>query len=115
MNNSRRDVLREVISVMEELKNVENNKAILEKLEQAGYDLDIAYDEEQEAYDNMPENLMFSRRADDWSDNASNLLDASIDILDVIDAYKENDDNPYHKVESKILSVIKNCTEAIER
>lgn len=100
---------------MEELKNVKNNDTILERLKQAGDDLDFAYNEEQDAYDSLPENLMFSQRADDWSDNASNLLDASIDILDVIDAYKESDSNPYCKVESKILSVIKNCTEAIER
>lgn len=100
---------------MEELKDVKNNDTILERLEQAGDDLDFAYDEEQDAYDSLPENLMLSQRADVLSDNIDNLMDASIDILDVIDAYRESDSNPYIRVESKILSVIKNCTEAIER
>ncbi len=108
-------MLRDVISTMKELKNVEINDSVLERLEQAGDDLDYVYDEEQCVYDNLPENFMFSQRANILLENIYNLIDALCDMAAVIDAYKQGDTNPYCSVENEILSVIRNCTEAIER
>lgn len=115
MNKSRRQLLRGVISLMEELPNMENNSYTLEQLRQAADDLELANDEEQDVYDNLPENLMWSMRADALTDNLDNLADALVDMGMIVEAYELDDDNPYSHVKKEIDSVIFNCTEAIER
>lgn len=115
MNKSRRQLLRDVVSLMSKLQDMENNDYTLELLRQAEDDLECATDEEQDAYDNLPENLMWSMKADTLMDNLDNLYDALADIGLVVEAYELEDDNPYLHVKSEINSVISNCTKAIER
>lgn len=115
MNKSRRKLLEGVIATMRKLKNTESDTRTLEAIKQAAYDLELANDEEQDAFDNLPENLMWSIKGDTIADNLQNLADAMVDIEFVVEAYQTDSDNPYHNVEQEILSVIKNCTEAIER
>ena len=115
MNKSRRKLLEGVVSTMRKLKDMENNNHTLDVIKQAADDLERAQDEEQDAYDNLPENLMWSDKADTMADNLDNLLDAMCDMGLVVEAYEINSDNPYHNVEKEVLSVIQNCTKAIER
>lgn len=115
MNKLRRQLLRGVVQVMEMLKGAENNEELLDTLKQAANDLEMAYDEEQEVYDNLPENLAWSIKADILTDNLDNLTDAISDMEVVVDTYEAGEDKPYSAVKKEINSVIKNCTEAIER
>lgn len=115
MNKSRRKVLEGVVSVMRKLKDMECNNYTLDVLKQAADNLERANDEEQDAYENLPDNLRWSDRADVLSDNFANLTEAMVSMNFVVEAYEVNSDNPYHSIEKEVLSVITNCTEAIER
>lgn len=115
MNKSRRKDLREVLKAMEKLKDSKNNKELKQSLCNAAKTLEEVTDEEQISYDNLPENMMWSARADTFTDNLDNLNDAQVDLGLVIEAYHNAKDNPYDSVKDEIASVIRNCTEAIER
>lgn len=65
MNNQRRKSIKEVIAKINTIKDLVQN----------------IYDEEQEAYENMPENLRESERAMD-SEEAQENLEAVIEVLD---------------------------------
>lgn len=115
MNKSRRKDLREVLRVMEKLKDSPNNKELKQLLRNTAKTLEEITDDEQMAYDNLPENMMWSARADTFTDNLENLGDAQVDLGLVVEAYENAKDNPYDSVKDEIASVIRNCTEAIER
>lgn len=115
MNKSRRKTLGEIISLLDELKNLPSNEQTLEKLRDARNDLEIAMDEELDCYDNMPDNLKWSARADAYADNADNLTDALVSMEMVVEAYERDEEDPYKEVSEEVTSVIDNCTKAIER
>lgn len=115
MNKSRRKLLEGVITTMRKLENMEVNNHTLDAIKQASYDLELAFDEEQDAFDNLPDSLMWSVKGDNMADNLSNLADAMVDINFVVEAYEKDDDNPYRSIKNDALSVIENCTKAIER
>lgn len=115
MNKSRRKDLGEVLNIVTSLKEIELNSDTLRSLRNAAKILEEVTDDEQMALDNLPENLMWSARADIFNDNLDNLLDAQIDLGLVVEAYEEAKTDPYESVKEEIASVIRNCTEAIER
>lgn len=115
MNKSRRKRLTAVISLMMELKKMENSVDTQNKLKAAAQLVDEVNDEEEMAYDNLPESMMWSAKADAYADNLDNLADALVDIELIAEKYEEATDNPYHLVEKEVSSVIRNCTEVIER
>ena len=100
---------------MEKLKNSENNEKLKQLLRNTAKTLEEITDDEQMAYDNLPENMMWSARADTFTDNLENLADAQVDLGLVVEAYEKAENNPYDSVKDEIVSVIRNCTEAIER
>jgi len=73
MNKTRRKELESIISVLESQKER----------------IDFVAEAEQEARDNMPENLDGSERAEKMEDCISTLEDASSDIQDIIDRILE--------------------------
>lgn len=103
------------MKTMQSLKNMENNANTLEALRQAAEDLDLVNDEEQDALDNMPDNLRWSARATAMGDNLDNLADALCSIEAVVEVYEGNETAPYEKAKEDVLSVIQNCTKAIVR
>lgn len=115
MNNQRRKSLRKVISLMRSLKEAENDDALLEKLREASEIVESEMDAEQDNLDSLPENLQFSQRADDYSDNVDNLSDALVDIQLVVESYETGGERAYIESKKEIDSVISNLTEAIER
>lgn len=115
MNKSRRKELREVLETVISLKDSEISDDIQQSLRNAAKILEEITDDEQMALDNLPENLMWSARADTFHDNLDNLLDAQVDLGLVVEAYEHAKENPYESVKDEIMSVIRNCTEAIER
>ena len=115
MNKQRRLLLIGVIQVLQKLKGTQNNPETLKALKQAAKDLEQANDEEGFAYDNLPDNLAWSMRADIMSDNLEDLGDAVYDMGVIVEAYESERDNPYKTVKKEIRSVIKGLTETIER
>ena len=69
MNAPRRKAIREIISDLEELKSR----------------LETIMDEEQEAYDNLPENLQGSERGEEMEAAADNLDSAFNGVDEVLD------------------------------
>jgi len=70
---------------MNKQRRAELDKIVL-KLEEAKADIETIRDEEQEAYDNMPENLQMSDRGD--------AAQGRVDALDyAVDAFYEITDN----------------------
>ena len=69
MNAPRRKSIQEVIDQLEELKST----------------IETIMDEEQEAYDNLPENLQGSERGEAMSEAADNLDSAFSSMEEVLD------------------------------
>lgn len=114
MNKSRRKDLDEVLNIVTSLKEMELNSDTLQSLHNAARTLEEVTDDEQMALDNLPENLMWSARADTLNDNLDNLLDAQTDLELIVEAYAKAL-NTFESVKEEVASVIRNCTEAIER
>lgn len=85
MNKARRKRIASVISTLENIIDYDLIESAKDEIE------DIFY-EEQDAYDNMPENLQYSMRGEESSD-AINSLQEAVDALDeAIDIFNELDD-----------------------
>lgn len=70
MNKARRAALNAIVNALTELKN----------------DLDILRDEEQDAFDNLPESMQESERGEAIQEAADNLSDAFDSLEDAIDS-----------------------------
>lgn len=115
MNKSRRKQLIEVLGILTKLKDLTDCKEALSQLQYAENVLENVVDEEQMAFESLPENMQWSARADVFTDNLDNLADAQVDLGLVVEAYQNAQESPYDEVKEDITSIIKNCTEAIER
>ena len=73
MNKQRRNRLQKVIDKLEDLK----------------LEVEAIREEEQEAYDNMPEGLQEAERGSQMYENISNLEDRDSDFQDLIDYLEE--------------------------
>lgn len=73
MNKVRRANIKETVDLIERVKSV----------------LESILDEEQEYYDNIPENLQTSQRAEDSEDAISNLEDAISNLEEAIGNLEE--------------------------
>ena len=69
MNNARRKAIEKAINIL---------SAQMEELESIR-------DEEQEAYDNLPEGIMYSERGEQMSENCDDLDSAVSNLEDIID------------------------------
>lgn len=87
MNKMRRKELSEVIRSLNMMQDKADLNAII-------YTLDNIKDDEQDYYDNIPENLQYSRRAED-SEEAIDNMDEALDLLNELydsDNFDENMD-----------------------
>ena len=98
MNKSRRKRIASVISILENIIDYDLIESAKDELE------DILY-EEEDAYDNMPENLQYSMRGEESSDAIDNLqeavynLEEALDSLNEIDNLDKNDDDYENRIE----------------
>ena len=87
MNKTRRKELGKVINMLEGVQHKEDLYLIINELENIK-------DDEQYYYDNIPENLQYSQRAED-SEMAIDNMDVALDLLneisDMDDFDKESD------------------------
>lgn len=115
MNKSRRKKIAVVINNLEEITNYDLIESIKDEIE------DILW-EENDAYDNMPENLQYSIRGEESSEAIDNLqeavdlLEEAIDIInDINDINDEDDeDDEDNEKESKIDEINDYINQAID-
>lgn len=104
MNKSRR---KRIASVIDTLENITGYNLV----EPAKSEIEDILWEEQDAYDNMPENLQYSMRGEESSDaidslqEAVDVLEEALDILNEIDGI--DDDEDYEETEKESLKEIK--------
>lgn len=106
--------MEQVLKVITSLNEMQLTPDTLQALRNAAKTLEEVTDDEQMALDNLPENLMWSARADMFNDNLNNILDAQTDLELIVEAYAKAL-NTFESVKEEVASVIRNCTEAIER
>ena len=68
MNKARRKAIEEIIAQLDEQKEA----------------IEAVQEEEQEAYDNLPESIQYTERGEAISENADDLEQAASDLDDVI-------------------------------
>lgn len=73
MNKNRRKRLNRIVDSLEGLSDELQREEIESTLSDSQQEVEMIADEEQEALDMMPENLAFSQRYEDMSDNVSDL------------------------------------------
>lgn len=63
--------------------------ALIQKIEDLCYDIDVIREEEENAYDNLPESIQESERGEAMSEAVSNLEDAISYLEEVTDYLNE--------------------------
>ena len=112
MNKSRRKRIAAAIDNLERITNYDSIESIKSEIE------DILW-EEEDAYDNMPENLQYSMRGEESSEAIDNLqeavdlLEEAIDIINDINDINDEDDEDNEK-ESKIDEINDYINQAID-
>jgi tetratricopeptide (TPR) repeat protein len=112
MNKSRRKRIAVAIDNLERITNYDSIESIKSEIE------DILW-EEEDAYDNMPENLQYSIRGEESSEAIDNLqeavdlLEEAIDIINDINDINDEDDEDNEK-ESKIDEINDYINQAID-
>lgn len=64
-------------------------KSVIERLETAIQKIESVKEDEQEAYDNLPDNLNDTDRANDMYENVDDMEDAVSSLQDIIDQLQE--------------------------
>jgi predicted RNase H-like HicB family nuclease len=100
MNKLRR---KELSNVIEELNKIQDRDDLYDCI----MTLDSIKDDEQDYYDNIPENLQYSQRAED-SEEAIENLEEALDLLN--DVYDEEE---FNKNNESIQEAIDKIEEAI--
>jgi len=103
MNKQRRNDLKSVMKDLNEQK--EEITGVIDSLDMSMTDVEMAADDEQWSFDNLPEGLQSSERGEQLEENASDLQDvvSDIDILkDVLTGACERIDNINEKIEEII-------------
>ena len=85
MNKARR---KRIASVIDTLENITGYNLV----EPAKSEIEDILWEEQDAYDNMPENLQYSMRGEESSDAIDSLQEAADALDEAIDIFNELDD-----------------------
>ncbi len=98
MNKARRKRITSVIHTLENIIDYDLIESVKDEIE------DILW-EEEDAYDNMPENLQYSMRGEESSDAIDSLqeavdnLEEALDSLNEIDNLDKNDDDYENRIE----------------
>lgn len=102
MNKKRRNELAKLALKLEMIESILEK----EKLEEIIFDLEGVKDEEEEAFDNMPENLQGSCRGSESEDAIDN-IDNAIEMLE--DALDEEDEEEFEDMISDAIGYIEDA------
>ena len=114
MNKNRRKRLTRVVGSLNVLSNETERTGVETTLSESQKEVELIADEEQDALDALPENLAFSQRAEDMTDNVSDLYDASADLETALSEYKD-EHKEYCEVKGDVDSAVKSIKQAIDR
>lgn len=115
MNKKRRKVLHSVLDGLERLRDPIDKEEAVKLLQDAQIKVEQCSDEEQDALDGLSDNMRFSARYDNMSDNASDLCGASADLEVLVDDVEQADEFKYESVKPEIVKVVNAIKEAIHR
>lgn len=114
MNRNRRKRLTRIIGSLEPLSDETPRKKVEDTLSDSQQEVEIIADEEQDCLDTFPENMTFSQRYDDMSENVSDLWDASSDLESALSEFKD-EGKMYSEVQDDVDSAIESIQNAIDR
>lgn len=114
MNKNRRRRLGRVIGSLDVLSDELPRGKIENTLSESQKEVELIADEEQDSLDALPENLVFSQRYDDMTENVSDLYDASGDLDCALSEFKD-EGKKYGEVKNDVDSAIKSINKAIDR
>ena len=114
MNKNRRKRLVRIVDSLGNLSEDLEREEIETTLAESQQEVEMIADEEQECLDALPENMAFSQRYDDMSENVSDLYDASSDLDSALSDFKD-EGKPYSDVEEDVDSAIESIESAIDR
>lgn len=116
MNKKRRTVLQIVADNLERLRMPLNNQEAKELLQDSIDKVQRCADEEQDAYDNLPESLQFSTLGENISDNISDLEDAVGDFECILATYEEAEGPVmFDIIQADYIAGLNNLANAIDR
>lgn len=114
MNRNRRKRLTKVVGSLEVLSDELARDKVENTLSESQQEVELIADEEQDSLDALPENLAFSQRYDDMSENVSDLTDASSDLEVALSEFKD-EGKQYKEVKGDVDSAMKSIQKAIDR
>ena len=114
MNKNRRKRLTKVVGSLEVLSDELPRNRIKTTLSESQKEVELIADEEQDSLDALPENMCFSQRYDDMSENVSDLTDASSDLDTALSEFKD-EGKQYQEVKGDVNSAVKSIQKAIDR
>lgn len=116
MNKKRRYVLQVVIDNLERLRYQINKEEAQQIIQDSIDKIQMCADDEEEAYDNLPESLQYAALGENLSDNVSDLEDAVGDLECVQAVYEDTAGQvSYDAIKSDMISAVNSITEAINR
>lgn len=115
MNKERRNYLRKSINLIQSLEEASGKDEAVKILNEAKYMVETCSDDEELAYDCLPEQFQSSDRGDDMSDNISDLSDAVGDLEIAICTCEENKSFNYEAIKDEMESAIQSINNAINR
>ena len=93
MNKDRRRRLALILEALLKMKAaIISGEQDVEKVRELADEAESIADEEQEAFDSLPENLQFSERADNMNDNVADIYDISASISGIAEALEDPED-----------------------
>lgn len=115
MNKQRRKDLENIIKCLLGILKLTDKQEVIDTLEQANRDLDLAKDEEEMAKDALPENFYLTERYGDMEDNVSDLYGAIGSVEDILDDVKSLKKYDASVIKEQIEKVVEDIQKVVDR
>lgn len=115
MNKQRRSVLRKAISQLANANTLAVKDKTISHLKVVQQAVQECADDEEFAYDNLPESLQYSERGEDMSENVSILNDASADLEAIIEQIKLSEVYSYDLIKDDMVRITNLIQDTIDK
>lgn len=115
MNKQRRKDLENIIKCLLGILKMTDKNEVVNTLEQAIRDLDLAKDEEEMAKDALPDNFYLTERYGIMEDNVSDLYGAIASVEDILDDVKSLKKYDVSVIKEHVDKVVEDIQTVIER
>lgn len=115
MNKQRRKDLENIIKCLLGILKLTDKQEVIDTLEQANRDIDLAKDEEEMAKDALPENFYLTERYGDMEDNVSDLYGAIGSVEDILDDVKSLKKYDVSVIKEQVEKVVEDIQKVVDR